>query len=356
MNTRTASRPHIPFALPLLAGLPIVLCMAVMGLPELSFPHAGQYRALYATCYLLWSVPLTAIQRALWRRVSPWTLATAMLVVTYIFSVINNSLGWMMAAHWRVATAFSWTRIFQGLDGCWLALIAFCAIHAVVSYYYELRTTEQRLRDAQNLARDAQLRALRYQLHPHFLYNTLNAISSLVLEHRNDDAARMLSSLGDLLRATLDSGDTHSVTLAEELSITQLYLDIEKARLGDRLVVDIRVGPDVLAARVPFLLLQPLMENAVRHGIAMRRTTGHIHLDIARAGDTLRVTLTNDGIEEAGRESERPGAIGLRNVRDRLATLYGDEQSVNVDIAPSGSCVVTVTFPLQSGPPLKVMD
>lgn len=337
----------VPFMLPVLAGMPIVLCMAIMGLPELALAHAGAFRLLFAAAYVIWSVPLTALQRWLWRRVSPWWMAAVLLLATYVFSVLNNVVAQLLALHWGLIPAFSWSRNLRGLDGCWLALIAFCAIHAVVAYYGELREARSRLREAEGLARDAQLRALRYQLHPHFLYNTLNAVSSLVVERRPDEAVRMLASLGDLLRATLDSSDTHEVALAEEWATTELYLSIEKVRLGDRLQFDLRAGPEVLGALVPCLLLQPLVENAIRHGLALRRKPGRLELDIGRKGDRLHLQLRNDGVPHTHIQDERPSAVGLRNVRDRLQKLYGVEQSFDFQLDDSGACTIDITLPFR---------
>ena len=341
----------VPFWLPILAGLPITLCMVVMGLPELGFKHDAAYRSLFIVAYIIWSFPLTAIQRSLWRRCVPWWLMVlVMLVATYIPSLVNNAIAQLLAVHWGQFPAFTWSRIFQGLDGCWLALIAFCAIHAVVVYYFELKASQQRVLNAALLTRDAELRALRYQLHPHFLFNTLNAISSLVIEGHSRDATRMIARLGDFLRATLEQGEAHEVPLADELSLTEHYLDIEKVRLGARLQIDLRIGPDVLRALVPYLLLQPLVENAIRHGIAPRREGGRIELHIARVGDRLEISLRNDGIATTAYEAPLPGkssAIGLRNVRERLDKLYGEQHHFEFVLAEGGSCTVLIGLPFR---------
>jgi two-component system sensor histidine kinase AlgZ len=330
--------------------MPITLCMVVMGLPELGFEHVAAYRSLFVVAYIVWSLPLTAIQRSLWRRrVSWWLTALVLLVLTYIPSLINNAVAQWLAVHWGQAPAFTWARIFRELDGCWLALIAFCAIHAVVAYYFELKVSQQRVLDAASLARDAELRALRYQLHPHFLFNTLNAISSLVTEGRSRDATRMIARLGDFLRATLEAGETHEVSLADELSLTGHYLEIEKARFGDRLTIDLRIGPDVLGALVPYLLLQPLMENSIRHGIAPRRDGGRVTLHIARVADQLQLNLRNDGVVANGVEpaTNRLSAVGLRNVRERLEKLYGGQHQFEFAPAIDGSCEVRIGLPFR---------
>lgn len=347
-----------PFWLPLLAGLPITLCMAVMALPELSHAYAGAYRAFYAGAYLVWIVPVSALQRALWRRDVP-AIATAvvLLVATYALSVVNSAIGQWGAVHWGLLPAMEFRRLFAGLDGCWLALIAFCAIHALVLHYTELQQSRLREAEAARFAREAQLRALRYQLQPHFLFNTLNSISSLVADGRGADATRMLARLGDLLRDSLERGDAQEVTLAEELATTEHYLDIEKARLGRRLRVETRIGPGLLQALVPPLLLQPLVENAIRHGIAPRVDGGLLSMHVDGGEDGLRIELRNDGMPVAKEAREgRPGAVGLANVRQRLAALYPDAHAFELSLADDGSCRVAIRLPLRLAHAVRVAE
>jgi two-component system sensor histidine kinase AlgZ len=146
----------------------------------------------------------------------------------------------------------------------------------------------------------------------------------------------------------LERSDTREVTLADELSLTEHYLDIEKARLGQRLQVVMRVGPGLLQAQVPPLLLQPLVENAIRHGIAPRTAGGTVRLRIDAEQEKLVVELQNDGVpapQNGG--AQRSNAIGLNNVRQRLATLYPENYSLDVVVTPEGSCTVRIALPLQ---------
>ena len=344
------TRPAVPpFWLPLVAGLPITLCMAVMALPELGHAYAGAYRVFYAVAYLIWIVPLSALQRQLWQwRASAWATAGVLLVATYVPAVINNAIAGWGAMQVGLVPMMPLRRVFAGLDGCWLALIAFCAIHALVLHYTELQQSRLREAEAARFAREAQLRALQYQLQPHFLFNTLNSISSLVAEGRGADATRMLARLGDLLRDSLERSDAGEVTLAEELGTTGLYLDIEKARLGRRLKVDMRIGAGVLDALVPPLLLQPLVENAIRHGIAPRLDGGTLGLHIERQGDWLSIELRNDGVASGGgRSNGRSGAVGLNNVRQRLQTLYPEAHDFQLQLADDGGCQVSIRLPLR---------
>ncbi|WP_426690506.1 sensor histidine kinase [Rhodanobacter ginsengiterrae] len=339
------------FWLPWLAGAPLVLCMTVMALPEIGYAHALQFRGLYALAYLLWTLPLVVAQRALQRRLA-WPLTVlVLLALTYLMSIANNALAMLLAVHWHAVPAFDWRRLFGGLDGCWLALIAFCAIHAVVDRYRALEAERVRVREALALAREAELRALRYQLHPHFLFNTLNAISTLITEQRSTDANRMLARLADLLRATLARGEVNEVSLAEELALTGHYLDIEKIRLGARLTLELRVGADLLQAAVPALLLQPLVENAIRHGIAPRAAGGRLQVQVERAGERLQVRLHNNGVASpADTEATSRPAIGLQNVRERLDRLYGSAHEFGFVLAANGDCTVEVSIPFRVMP------
>ena len=345
------TRPAVPpFWLPLAAGLPLTLCMAILALPEAGHGYAIAYRSFYAAAYLFWIVPLSMLQRALWRRrVSAWTTVAVLLVATYVPSVINSVIGGWAALHFGLISSLPLQRIFTGLDGCWLPLIAFCAIHALVLHYTELQQSRLREAEAARLAQEAQLRALQYQLQPHFLFNTLNSISSLVADGRGADATRMLARLGDLLRDSLERSDAREVTLAEELSTTEHYLDIEKARLGRRLNVEMRIGAGVLHALMPPLLLQPLVENAIRHGIAPRVEGGTLALHVERQGEWLGIELRNDGVplDERGDGNGRSSAVGLNNVRQRLGALYPEAHEFRLDLADDGSCQVHICLPLR---------
>ena len=343
----------LPLRVSLLTSLPIAMCMGVMALPELGHAYAGVYRAFYATCYLFWIVPLSLIQRAMWQRGVPARISIpVLLLATYIPSVINNALAQAAALHWGLVPSYEFRRIFAGLDGCWLALIAFCAIHELLHHYDALQRSRRREVEAKMLAREAELRALQYQLHPHFLFNTLNAISTLVVEERTLDATRMIARLGDFLRATLEGSGAHIVTLAEELALTESYLDIEKARLGNRLDVVLQIGSAVLQATVPYLILQPLVENAIRHGIAPRRQGGRLEISATRLGQRLQLSLRNDGvasIEKPSRDGRtESSAVGLHNVRERLLRLYEDNHRLTVDISSNGSCHVMLELPFRT--------
>lgn len=337
-----------PFRHALLAGLPITACIAILGVPDFGHERPLIFRTLFLCTYLAWLAPTAWLQRHLWRRNLPWwTTALALLAATYAMSVVNNGLGQTLGIRLGLRGTYNWSSLFAGLDGCWLPLIAFCATHAVVAYNAALGRERSRAAEALLLARDAELRALRFQLQPHFLFNTLNAVSALVTTGRDRDANRMIAQLADLLRATLATGHVHEHALADELALTENYLEIEKARLGERLRIAIDVGPGLLDAQVPCLLLQPLVENAVRHGIAPGAAGGSLALAISSAADTLHIRLVNDARTGlAGTESH---GVGIRNVAERLKKLYGDAGRFTARHAQGSRFEVTVELPLRRG-------
>jgi two-component system, LytTR family, sensor kinase len=218
--------------------------------------------------------------------------------------------------------------MYQGLVFEWLIYWLVLGSISVLDYYRRYRERELAAEQLQRQLAEAQLQALKMQLHPHFLFNTLNTIAMLVRKQDSDAAVRMLAGLGDLLRHTLEQADKQEAPLQEELDFIERYLAIEQARFHDRLTVRMRIAPDTLTAAVPSLILQPLVENAVRHGIARRAAAGLIEITAAREADRVRLQVCDDGPglpEDFAAEDE---GVGLRNTRARLARLYGDEHGI----------------------------
>jgi hypothetical protein len=333
-----------PLLVPVLAALPVCACMAILGLPAYGNGYIVAFRTLFFVACLVWLIPLTLLQRAMWRRDWSWLrMGLILLVTTYAMAIVNAALGQSYGISLGLEQGYRWASLARGLDSCWLALIAFCAVHAVAAYYLSLQQVRLHLAQAQSAARDAELRALRLQVNPHFLFNSLNAISALVSAQSNREANRMLACVADFLRATLAHDGRHEHALADELSLLDVYLAIEKARLGERLRLTMKVGPDLLDSVVPYLMLQPLIENAIRHGIAPLSTPGQLDILVERAGERLLIGVQNDGQPPAHEGS----GIGLSNVRERLRHLYGDSQEVDAGWRADGRYHVRIAMPLR---------
>ena len=213
---------------------------------------------------------------------------------------------------------------------------------------YQQRLQERSLAAARLQAQlaDAQLNALRMQLDPHFLFNTLNTISMHVREGNMQLSVRLLARLSELMRHMLDQSAQQEVPLAAELDYVQRYLEIEGARFGDRLRTSIAVPDPLRAALVPTLLLQPLVENAIRHGIARRADAGLLELRAERVDGQLRIELINDGeLLPAGFDTQRATGIGLRNTITRLEHLYGEDASLRLENRPPSSVAAIVELP-----------
>jgi len=170
----------------------------------------------------------------------------------------------------------------------------------------------------------AQLNALRRQIEPHFLFNTLNAIAGLVREQRHEAAVTMIAQLSEFLRRVVNDSDRQQVSLAEELEFTRKYLEIQKARFADRLAFTVDVPADLMSAKVPSLILQPIVENAVKHGIAKRVQGGAIRIAVAHSNGTLTLHVYNDGPSLPADWEQATSGIGIQNVRTRLQGLYGN--------------------------------
>jgi two-component system, LytTR family, sensor kinase len=230
--------------------------------------------------------------------------------------------------------------------------IAFWCLLAVVlsiEYWRGLREREMQAARLQTQLAEARLDALAAQLHPHFLFNTIQGISTLI--HRDPAAADvMLARLSTLLRHTLQREDGHEIPLAQELELLDLYLGIVQARFEDRLTVRIDAPPATRDALVPRFLLQPLVENSLHHGIARRAGAGRVDVEARRVGDHLVLTVSDDGAGENGAKPFPGQGIGLGNTRARLTELYGDAHRLEVGEGPGGGFRVTVRVPWRTVP------
>jgi LytS/YehU family sensor histidine kinase len=217
--------------------------------------------------------------------------------------------------------------------------------HAVLFYQRYRRRELGAVQLESELAR-ARLQALKTQLHPHFLFNTLHSISTLM--YRDVGAAdRMLARLSELLRLTLESSDAQEVSLHDEIGFLEKYLEIEKIRLGERLTVDFDIDPALDDVLVPNLVLQPIVENAVKHGIAPRSAPGRIAVRAWAEDGSLRLRVTDDGLGLPQPPARLVTGIGLSNVRARLERLYGEAHQVSMRAAEPSGLIVDLTLPLR---------
>ena len=231
-------------------------------------------------------------------------------------------------------------------------LLSYVILYSLILFAgHMIESREQMARQQMETARlneqlsKAQLNALRRQIEPHFLFNTLNAIAGLVREKRNDAAVSMIAGLSDFLRRVVEDSDRQQVSLAGELEFTQKYLDIQKARFAERLKFTVEIPEDLLLAQVPSLILQPMVENAVKHGIAKRVAGGAIRISASRNNGTLTLRVYNDGPRlPAGWESSLSG-IGISNARTRLRSLYGDEFELSLRDQPPAGVEASVSMP-----------
>jgi signal transduction histidine kinase len=196
----------------------------------------------------------------------------------------------------------------------------------------------------------AHLEALRLEIQPHFLFNTLNSIAALIRMHANEQALDMLLGLGALMRATIDRPPDHLTPLSTEVAFVRQYLELQRARFGDRLEVSLVIPDQAAPVMVPSFLLQPLVENALRHGVAKRPGRGRIAIDATLADGRLLVTVDDDGNGlPAGFDLDRNAGTGLRNIRVRLEQLYDHDARLVVEPAPGGGTRVSVTLPAVRG-------
>jgi LytS/YehU family sensor histidine kinase len=202
----------------------------------------------------------------------------------------------------------------------------------------------------------ANLRALKMQLHPHFLFNTLKSIAALVRKNENRTAIKMLVQLGDFLRLALENKGVQEITLQQELDFLERYLDIEKIRFQERLTVCVEAEPAVLDAYVPNMILQPLVENAIHHGIAPHADAGRIEIRAHLEDGQLVMQVRDDGPGlDPNRQSRREG-VGLTNIRERLENLYGKVYDFSLHNAEEGGLVAGITIPFVTQPVMPTKD
>jgi two-component system LytT family sensor kinase len=242
-----------------------------------------------------------------------------------------------------------WHDIVDGALNWYFFIVAWAILYIALSYANKVRLAERSAAASRAEAQTAQLRALRYQVNPHFLFNTLNSLSTLVMRQNGDEAERMIINLSNFFRTSLTTDPTEDVPLSDEIRMQRLYLDIEQVRFPERLQVVVDVPPELENAAVPGLILQPVIENAIKYGVA--RSTRPVTVTIrARAFQgRLLLTVNDDGMADGGAALEKTQGhgVGLRNVCDRLAARFGGEASCHFGARPMGGFGVDLAMPLR---------
>ena len=272
------------------------------------------------------SMPMRYIYRRLWGS-SPRVFVLGVLVTCYVTAialrtVINVAYQRFIEPDYEFKTLF---ELFGGALSMTYLLLLWTALYFSIKYYEAQQVQQGAALKAAALAQEAQLKMLRYQLNPHFLFNTLNAISTLILDNQNRTANNAVTRLSEFLRYTLDQDPVKKVTLRQEIEALDLYLGTERLRFGDKLRLEYAIDGPTLEALVPSLLLQPLVENSLKYAVSAREEGGSIRIEGRARGAMLEVSVIDDGpgLRDGAPSNERRG-VGLRNTRERLAVLYGE--------------------------------
>jgi two-component system, LytTR family, sensor kinase len=282
-------------------------------------PHLGRM-ALLAPAQIISSDVLHYLGLALLELQPPGTLWTFLV-------------GLSSGIVWGILTGFLYYWLILGIQA---------------AFIFQRMYREQRVAAAELEGRlnEAKLESLRLQLHPHFLFNTLNAISAFV-DVNPERARRMIARLGELLRRTLQRGTTAELPLSQELELLAPYFEIQRIRFGERLSIELSVRNGAGGALIPTLMLQPLVENAVEHGVKRSPSGGRVRLTAERTGERLRLEIADNGPGPTGSGE----GVGLANTRARLAALYGDAHRFELKAVETGGTVVTIEMPFKSIPP-----
>jgi two-component system sensor histidine kinase AlgZ len=319
-------------------------------------PHLGKlgvvaFEVTFVSTTFLSSLILHLLCRRLWRRGTPWPSAMFQAVLASGLLAIPCAISAQLMELVVRRVSINWDSLSAAFEGVLYAvfiLISWSGLYFTIKHYLALQAERERALQAEGLARQARLEALRYQLNPHFLFNTLNAISTLISEGDSAGANGMLTQLARLLRSTLEENTLQEIPLRREIAITEEYLAIEKARLGSRLNFKLAVEPETLDLLVPAFLLQPLVENAIRHGIGPRPEGGTLGIEAYVEGERFHLNVSDDGVgaqSTNGREERPRGGIGLANTIERLRVLYGGDHGLLVKWPAEGGCRIEVQFP-----------
>jgi two-component system, LytTR family, sensor kinase len=313
---------------------------------------SGAYLWALATPLVLWLARRFPFERQHWLRNLLAHLGVSLPLIALIYTVYSNIFRMVYTGQLGYPLGFHATLqniIFNFSEGVSIYLLLLFISHALDYHHRYQEEVLEKSRLEMQLAQ-AQLQALKMQLHPHFLFNTLHSISALL--NKDTEAARqMIARLGDFLRLTLDNSGAQEVTLQREIEFLQSYLEIEHIRFQDRMTTYVEVEPQALDAQVPNLILQPIVENAIRHGIAPRSTPGRIEIRAEHKNSVLRIQVRDNG---PGLSMNRSAVnlfkegLGLANTRARLQQLYGAAHRFELANDPEGGLIVTLEIPSET--------
>ncbi|MEA3036246.1 MAG: hypothetical protein QOH04_2011 [Sphingomonadales bacterium] len=296
---------------------------------------------------------ITLLMAAIYRRlirirpILTWALSIVIvLLAAAVFSAIET---WSWATFLSPGSRPQGVQFFGSIILTFSLLVAWSALYYSINYYLLLEEQSDRLLRLESQASHAQLAMLRYQLNPHFLFNTLNSISTLVLLKHTEQANAMLSRLSSFLRYTLINEPTAQVTIAQEVETLKLYLEIEKMRFEERLRPRFDIDPAASKARLPSLLLQPLVENAIKYAVTPQEEGADIAVAARRVADRVIITVEDSGpgSEDIWVKAQQSTGVGLANIRDRLSQAYGADHRFETVSNNQGGFSVTIEIPYQ---------
>ena len=306
------------------------------------------------------SLLLSVIYRQLIAQRPLITWGVTMIVLPFAVGLNAFIDAWVISLY-RAESEASFAQLFIGVFYLDLTLLgAWSALYYAINFYLQIEEQQDQLIRLENQATSAQLTMLRYQLNPHFLFNTLNSISTLVLLKQTEPANAMLSRLSSFLRYTLITEPTGRVTVQQEIDTLKLYLDIERMRFEERLRTTFNIDPNTEAALLPSLLLQPLVENAIKYAVGAQESGAEITITTQLIGQNLRITVsdTGPGLQSPSTSNRLSGVsfdggepvstgVGLANIRDRLAQAYGEQHRFETLEPPEGGFAVVIEIPFE---------
>jgi len=313
------------------------------------------YLPIISTIGMLITLALRSLYKAIWDKHIIWR-GLAILLGSFLGSVVWRACRLIIYQNmfpmepekeamqdWGI-----WTY-FEGLTSAFTVMVAWSALYFGIKFYMMVQEEQNRSLKATAMAHEAQLKMLHYQLNPHFLFNTLNAISTLILDQDTALANTMVTRLSRFLRYSLDNDPMAKVTVATEVEALKLYLDIEKVRFDERLKLNFDIDPAAGSALMPSLLLQPLVENAIKHAISLAINGGSISVSASVLGKKLLLSVADDGPGLELRSSSAPKGtgVGLVNCRERLKEIYGDNQVFSLGKTEPHGLTVMISIPLE---------